>query len=107
MQKTSKSVGNNGIVDTYADLYQKHLLAKHGAVTTTPTQTFNPQGKVYMSIDGMAYPTKRKATAADNRFRKLQEKNKEQRHEDAVNSIVRNANTLKNRGFRVTKQRKS
>jgi hypothetical protein len=106
MANKLQSVGSNGSVDTYTDLYQKHLVRTHGQVITTETQTRNVVGKVYLSIDGMAYPTKRKATAADNRYRKLQEKNKEQRHEDAVNTIVRNTNALKNRGFRVTKQRK-
>jgi hypothetical protein len=107
MAKNPKSVGSNGSVETYTDLYQKHLINKHGAIVTTETQTFNPQGKVFLSIDGKAYPTKRKATAADNKFRRLQKKNKEQRHQDAVNSIVRNENLLKNRGFRVTKSKKS
>lgn len=106
MQKSNKKVGGNGSVSTYADLYTKYLNNKYGANITTETQTYNPIGKVYLSIDGMAYPTKRKATAADNKYRKLQEKNKEQRHEDAVNSIVRNANALKNSGFRVTKSKK-
>jgi hypothetical protein len=106
MANKLQSVGSNGSVETYTDLYQQHLIRKHGEVITTETQTRNVVGKVYMSIDGMAYPTKRKATSADNRYRKLQEDNKEQRHEDAVNTIVRNTNALKNRGFRVTKKRK-
>jgi hypothetical protein len=105
MANKLKSVGKGGRANNYAELYQQHLVRKHGQAVTTDTQTRNVVGKVFLSIDGEAYPTKREATAADRRYRKLQQKNVEQRHQDAVDSITSNADILNSRGFRVTKRR--
>ena len=106
MTTKSNTVGDGNNAKTYAELYKEYLVRKHGPVTTTETQTYNLVGKVYFSKNGRAYDTCAQATAADNRYKESRKENKNQRHQNAVESITRNANALKNRGFRITKQRK-
>ena len=63
MTTKSNTVGDGNNAKTYAELYQEHLVRKHGPVVTTETQTHNVVGIVHFSENGRAYDTKRQATA--------------------------------------------
>lgn len=106
MAKNQKSVGNNGSVDNYAELYTKHLISKHGQTIVPETVGRKLIKMTYISEDGLVYDTKAERNAANKAFAELIKKDKEAQSKNAIELINRKNHSFKNKGWKVSKQRK-